>query len=247
MKEIRANFAEVRAVDTTTDGHYVTLQAIKPGVVDDFGSVWEADTFDKSLAERLPTLCWSHDWTDPLGRGLSFQTSNDGPQIRFEFDDFEAVPQARRAFAQIESTTIRDCSVGFSNAKRRDPTDEETEQFPGVKEIIFEADLDEVSLVLRGAVPGAKVLSLRAAGGSIDIEAVVEIARKKAAGELTSEEAQAAVELLTDSEPKDLTVTAPPDTEKSEPDEPETQPDTEDALNVEIDAALELVDRASSH
>lgn len=172
----------------------VTLHAIRPGVVDDYGSLWAANAFDRSLAARMPTLCWSHDWSEPLGPPVAYRTGTDGPEIDFLFSDFDAVPQARRAHAQVLDGTIVDCSVGFSSARRRDPTDEERSRFPGVVEVIEDADLDEVSLVLRGAVPGAKVVSAR--GAKVELDAVVELGRRVVAGEISEEEAKAALELL---------------------------------------------------
>lgn len=186
--------AEIRA--TTVDGKPgVTLKAIQPGVVDDYGTVWMADVFDEALAKRGPVLCWSHDWSEPLGPMVGYRTGPDGPEIDFVFSDFDAVPQARRAHAQVSDGTIVDCSVGFARMEWREATDDDIKRWPGAREVITKSGLDEVSLVLRGAVPGAKVMSVRS-GGLVDVDAVVEIARRKVAGELTDEEARAAVELL---------------------------------------------------
>lgn len=187
---------EIRATDT--DGKPgVTLQAIRPGVVDDYGSLWNPRCFDEALAERMPVLCWAHDWSDPLGPAVGYEPGEDGPQVRFVFSDFDAVPQARRAHAQVSDGTIRDCSVGFSNVTRRDPNDDEIRAYPGVREVIERADLDEISLVLRGAVPGAKVLAVRTAAGTgvVDQDLVLDLARKVTAGDLTEAEAKAAIAL----------------------------------------------------
>lgn len=193
MKHETRKAAEIRA--TQVDGQPgVTLHCIRPGVVDDYGSLWMPDAFDESLAKRMPTLCWSHDWSEPLGPAIDYETSDDGPTVRFGFSDFDAVPMARRAHAQVSDGTIQDCSVGFWNARRRDPTDQEVEQYPGIREVILEADLDEVSLVLRGAVPGAKVLAVR--GSKVAVDAAVELARRVQDGEVTVEQAKAALDIL---------------------------------------------------
>lgn len=194
---------EVRASDKKgPNGRpVVTLRAITPYVVDDYGSVWLPTTFDAAMARRVaadvhdtPALCWSHDWADPIGHGVDYRASAEGPDVDFELDDFAAVPRARQADAQVRSKTIRDCSVGFFDTVRRDPTPEEKVRWPGAIEIMESADLDEVSLVLRGAVPGAKVAGIR--GAPVDLDAVLELGRRQLAGEITKEEAQAAVELL---------------------------------------------------
>lgn len=188
---------EIRATDDNGPG--VTLQAIRPDVVDDYGSVWDPHCFDDSLAQRLPVLCWAHDWSDPLGPAVGYETTDTGPRVRFRFSDFDAVPQARRAHAQVVDGTIQDCSVGFMvpTGGRREPTDEERTRWPGVKEIIEKAELDEVSLVLRGAVPGAKVLAVRTAAGvgQVDEDTLLDVGRKVAAGDLTVEEGQAVLAL----------------------------------------------------
>ncbi len=199
MTEIRTfRDIEIRASEDGTPS--VTLQAIKPNVVDDYGSLWKADAFDESLGQRLPVLCWAHDWSEPLGPGVGFETGRGGPKVTFNFSNFDAVPQARRAHAQVKDGTIRDCSVGFAYLEKRDPTEAERAKHPNVREVIEKAQLDEVSLVLRGAVPGAKVLSYTrsarmADGSSVDIDAAVEIGRKIANGEITPAEAAATIKL----------------------------------------------------
>lgn len=206
MTKNRRRIGHVRGASEEDGQHYVTLQIITPGVVDDYGSVWQRDTFDRSLQERLPTLAWGHDWKNPIGRAVDYETTDQGPVVRFRLDDFDAVPEARRAYAQVQSGTIDDCSVGFSNVTRRDRnqmTKEERDSFgPKATEIIEDADLDETSLVLRGAVPGAKVLAVRSkGGGTVDQSFVIELARQVAAGELSQEEASIAIDLATEADP----------------------------------------------
>lgn len=236
-RETRRGIAEVRAAEVNGRPG-VTLHAIKPYVVDDYGSLWMPDTFDASLAERMPTLCWAHEWEDPLGPATGYRTSPEGPEVDFVFSDFDAVPSARRAHAQVSDGTIQDCSVGFSGAKRRDPSEEEIAKYPGIREVIYEATLDEISLVLRGAVPGAKVLAVRSArtGEQVDLDAVVAIAAKKAAGEIDQATADEALAMI--SSPG----ATPPEPPAAE--EPEALPELDDAI-AEADAALAtLADRS---
>lgn len=218
--------ASIRAAEV--DGRPgVTLKAITPHVVDDYGSVFMPDTFNASLEQRGPVLCWAHEWEEPLGPYLSHTADEDGsPVISFAFSDFEAVPIARRAHAQVGDGTIVDCSVGFSQTERRSPTKEEEVRWPGVREVITAATLDEVSLVLRGAVPGAKVLSMRS-GGQVSVDAVVELAKRQSAGEITEAEAQAALKLLAGTEG------APPPAPEGEP------PPAEGLTDAEVDAMMD--------
>lgn len=200
----RALGGEVRAAGTTDGRHTITLRAITPGVVDDYGSVWMADAFDAELAVRLPVLAWCHDWSDPIGAGLDYMPSDQGPMVTFVFDDFDAVPRARQAYEQTRTDlpdkppTIRDCSVGFSKVSRREPTDEERTLWPGVREVITRARMDELSLVLAGAVPGATVAGVRMANtdGPVSREAVAKLLAQIATGELTLTAALNALEAL---------------------------------------------------
>lgn len=162
----RYRAAEVRAARRDRPG--VTLKVVQAHVLDDYNTVFEPDAFDASLARRKPVLCWSHQWHEPLGPCVGWRSTSTGPEIDFEFSDFDDVPAARRAWSQVKDGTIVDCSVGFSNTRRRDPTPSEEDLWPGVQEIIVAADLDEVSLVLRGAVPGAKVLAVRRPALTVD-------------------------------------------------------------------------------
>lgn len=239
MKREHRTKVQIRAADVGGKPG-VTLHAVRPGVVDDYGSMWSPNAFDESLAQRLPTLTWSHDWSEPLGPATGFRTSPNGPEIDFVFSDFDAVPMARRAHAQVLDGTILDCSVGFSDAVRRKPTEEELRAHPKMVEYIERAGLDEVALVLRGAVPGAKVVSVRA--GKVDFDALVEIAKRKVAGELTEEQARAAVELLGGPDDDDEG-TAPPPAGDPPPD-----PAAElAAAEAEADAAMELIGRSGQH
>jgi HK97 family phage prohead protease len=235
-RERRIAHGEVRAVEE--DGaHTILLHCIRPESVDDYGSLWDPHTFDESIEARMPTLVWSHDWAEPLGPGLDYKLSDDGPSIRFALDDFDAVPTARRAWVQTRSGTIRDCSVGFSDTQRRDPTDEERETYPGIREVIEKATLDEVSLVLRGAVPGAKVLAVRSTETVPKTVAATLIARM-GAGEIDL--ADALTELKTYS-----SVTDNGDEPEPEPEpQPEPVPAAEaEQLEAEAAEAIEALDR----
>lgn len=241
-RETRRHHAtEVRATEEN-GAHYITLKPIAPYVADDYGSVWMPDTFDASCAERMPTLAWCHSWSDPIGRACEYTPGADGPTIKFRLDDFDAVPQARRAYAQCqpgpngEPATIDDCSVGFSDTTRRDPTDAEVVKWPGCREVIEQSGLDEVSLVLRGAVPGAKVVGVRNANGTrsmVDTDLVVELAKKVAAGDLTEAEAQVAITLAA-----------------GDPIAPEVDGDDDEVVDAELvevdaDEALALLERSA--
>jgi hypothetical protein len=184
----------------------VTLQLIVPGRADDYGTSWDARSLDKGLEARLPTLCWAHSWDDPIGSGSDWEGSDGGPRVKFEFDDFDAVPRAKQAYAQLRAKasggapTIQDCSIGFSRVAggTLEPTEAQKRDMPGIREHVVEAVAEETSLVIRGAVPGAKVLAVRSANGAVATvseEFLLTVARKVAAGEMSQEEGVIAVGL----------------------------------------------------
>ena len=140
-----------------------TARAVSYNVVDDFGSVFLPASFTASLNKHLPVIAWGHDWGEPIGRATSWRDTHTGPEVTGRIDSSPDVPRGRQAIAQIVSGTLTDVSVGMSNVKRRKPTTAEYQRWPGAEEIITSADLDELSLVLRGAVPDAELLSMRSA------------------------------------------------------------------------------------
>ena len=223
---------EVGAVKA--DGTLEVL-AVAYNVVDDYGSVWAPGVFERSASERLPVIAWAHSWDDPIGRATGYRDAEEGAYFGARLDIGGAVPRADQAFQQMspgpngEAPTLTDVSVGFM--RRAD------EERDGVT-VITKADLDEVSFVLRGAVPGAKVLAVRSArtGEQVDLDAVVAIAAKKAAGEIDQATADEALAMLS----------SPPATPPEPPaaEEPEALPELVDAL-AEADAALaSLTDRS---
>jgi len=222
-----------RVASVSDDGRTIEVRAVTYGVVDDYGSVFLPGVFNASLEKRLPTFIWGHSWLEPIGRATAWKDTEEGLELTMRLSDPDAVPRARQAAAQFADGTIDDVSVGFSDASRRPPTKDEATQWPGVREVIFEGALDETSGVVRGAVPGAKVLSVRSAA-EVDLDAVVALAKRVAAGELTQEEAKVAVDLLGgDPAPHDG---SGPDVDLVTGDEAKTELDPE--LDAQLDAAL---------
>lgn len=185
----RAASAEVRKKGDgrTIEARIVTYESTP----DSYGSVWAKGCFTESLNRRMPVLAWSHSWEEPIGIGTSWRDGADGPYVTFRISDPDAVPRARQAIAQIGEGVLTDVSVGFFDAVRRDPTNDEMVRWPGVREVITRASLDEVSLVLRAAVAGAQLVGQRSAKSS-----GWWLARQYAEGRITREqfEAQTALE-----------------------------------------------------
>lgn len=143
----------VRVVDTAK--HQFEIDTCVYNVVDDYKTRWIPGVFTRSLESKKPPLCWAHDWKEPIGHPIDVTDGKDSLRILYQLDDFEAVPRARQAWAQQQSGTLRDASFGFSRDESV-PAD----GMDGVFDI-REARLDECSLVLSGAVPGAMVVGSR--------------------------------------------------------------------------------------
>lgn len=198
--ERRAFQVEVRAPDDATR----TFEAVvlNYGVLDSYDTIFDAGCFTKSLEARLPRITWAHDWSEPLGRYVDYKDTETSLTLVGEFDDFDAVPRARQAYAQLKSGTIDNFSVGFSRIASREDDEHRTH--------FTEAELDEAALVLRGAVPGTKLVSVRSQSGlsvvrQVPVDLVVELGKKIAAGEMSHDEAEAALSLASGDKPVEPT------------------------------------------
>lgn len=246
--ERRVYATQFRDVKGSTRQKWTT--AVTYDTVDDFGTIWLPGVFDKSLTERMPTMLYGHDWENlghVLGKGIDTrQTPVDvgppGVDVLIEFDDPDYVPMVRQAMYQVDNKTLRDVSVGFEREQwlRMGELTQEQRSIGG-KEAMQSAGMDELSLVVRGAVPGAQFRSRRGKG-TIDLDAVLEIAKRKAAGELTDDEAKAAIDLLAGDEDttddKNGDETDPGAGQGGDP------ADTTEDMTDDIDAALALIGRA---
>ena len=185
--ERRTAGGEVRAASTR--GVFTAL-AVTYGTVDLYGSAWAPGCFDASLAKRLPVILFGHDHVEPVGRATSWRSLPAGPEVTAQLDLSPDVPRGRQAAAQLASGTLTDVSVGFLPIRRREPTAEERKKWPGVKEVIVEAEMLELSLVGVGAVPGAVVTSSRSA----------HLARSYAEGRITLAQYRSEVDLETETD-----------------------------------------------
>jgi HK97 family phage prohead protease len=189
---------------------------------DDYGTSWERGVANAALEKRLPVLAWGHSWTEPLGRAVRWWEEDDGLYMEFAFDDPDAVPRARQARAQIESGTLKDMSIGFVREASK-PNDDGTVA-------ITKASIDEVSIVLRGAVSGSHVLAVRS-GATVSAEVAAQLAAQLIAGDIDAAEFFASL--------KDAAATPDPaaETPAVEEEEPEVEPEV-DGLDSMMDEAL---------
>jgi hypothetical protein len=239
-----------------SNGRQKWATAVTYGTVDDYGTLWRPGVFDEALAERMPTILYGHDWYDlnhVLGAGIDFrqtpaEVGPPGVDVLFEFADPDEVPSARLAMrlldpnATSKGPVLRDVSVGFERREWMCRDALTAEQLAaGAEEEMIKAGMDELSLVVRGAVPGAQVRSRR---GTIDLDAVVEIAKRKAAGDITDAEAAEAVKLLSGETPPPPKADPEPDAEAAAAEAARLAAEAaeaEQALVTDVDEALALV------
>jgi HK97 family phage prohead protease len=142
----------------------IVADIVQYNVLDDYGTTFQPGVFTESLSTRMPRICWGHDWKDPIGQWVDAEDNNQRLRMVGELDletrDGQLlVPSAHRAFAQMNSGTIDQFSVGF--VRQSDKRGAK----PGTFDIV-KALLDEASPVLIGSVPGTKLISIRAASGA---------------------------------------------------------------------------------
>lgn len=175
--------------------HEVTATVVTYNQPDEYATSFAPGVFTESLAERMPRIVWAHDWTDPIGRWVEVVEDSDAALVlRGELDDPLEVPTAKRALAQLRSGTIDQFSVGFLRQADEDDPDN-----PGITRIT-RASLDEVSLVVSGAVPGTNLVSVRS--GTVDERLVIDLARQVGAGTLTKADAIMAIDLASGGTPE---------------------------------------------
>lgn len=156
--EFRSVKAEVRTVGEEVERLF-EAEVVPYDVIDDYGSVWRPGVFSRSLERKPPKVAFGHDWHEPIGLVIAHRESATGLEVRARLDEFDAVPKAKQAYAQLKSGTLDEFSFGFERVTIEVPSEEQ--RAAGAKEIITEARLYEISPVLAGAVPGTKLLSVR--------------------------------------------------------------------------------------
>lgn len=196
--------AQVRAFEENGE-HYIEAVVLVYGVVDDYRTRFMPGCASESLGEWMPRLCWSHDWDDPIGLATIIDDNNERMIVRFRLDDFDAVPNAKRAYAQAISGTIDQYSIGFMIKPGGERlSDDSVVEYSSIFVV-------EASCVLRGAVPGTHTTGVRSVAtedkegtdtadddadategteeGTVSLSLVVDLARKLAAGEIDLTEA----------------------------------------------------------
>lgn len=124
------------------------------GNVDSDGDLLVKGCFAKSIQERGPgaatnrkiAFVWQHDIKDPIGKILSIDEREDGAYASVQLSNFDAVPNAKRAYYQLQDGDINQFSFGFEYIWDKLDYDEALDAF-----IVKEVKLYEISPVTLGA------------------------------------------------------------------------------------------------
>lgn len=131
------------------------------GVRDTYGTGWVKGCFAKSIRERGPAskanqkiaVCWQHDMRDPIGQPIEIVEDDFGAYVKGKFDDFESVPNAKRAASQIRSGTLNGFSFGFDYLWDKMEYEEDTDTI-----WVKETDLYEISPVTFASIKETKAI-----------------------------------------------------------------------------------------
>lgn len=159
--DTRSVTADVREFDDSS--RTCLIRVVTYGVIDSYGSNWMPGCFDQSLSERMPPAVYAHDWSRVIGSVKEYDSHSTGVDATIGFADFSSVPDARMAYSLLKDQHVKDTSFGFKRMEWDDEWNlgDFVPSLPGEEERIRRARLDEVSPVVRGAVPGSGVLAVR--------------------------------------------------------------------------------------
>ena len=159
MEDLEYKTFVVKADD---EGH---LQAVFStfGVVDHDGDIVEATAFTNG---QPVVMVWSHDWTDPVGKGTVEVTDS---EAIFNGRFFLETARGKEAYATVKAVgELQEYSWGFRVLDAAwEQRDEEHVR------IIKRAELFEVSPVLKGAGIGTRTLALKGQSLANELETVL--------------------------------------------------------------------------
>lgn len=136
------------------DEHIIEVKFASFGNIDSDRDLLVKGCFAKSINDRGPdsatnrkiAFLWQHDIKDPIGKILKIEEREYGAYAIIRLSDFDAVPNAKRAYSQLMDEVLNQFSFGFEYVWDKMEYDEEKDAF-----IIFEVKLHEISIVTMGA------------------------------------------------------------------------------------------------
>lgn len=145
------NISKSNVVDQ--DKHIISVRFASFGNKDSAGDILIKGCFAKSIKDRGPesttnrkiAFLWQHDMSDPIGRILSIEEREDGAYAEIQLSNFDAVPNAKRAWHQLIDGDINQFSFGYKYIWDKVEYDEGLDAF-----IVKEVALYELSVVTAG-------------------------------------------------------------------------------------------------
>lgn len=149
----RKEFSVSKADVIDNDKHIIRVKFASFGNKDSAGDILIRGCFAKSINDRGPesatnrkiAFLWQHDQTDPIGRVLKIEELEDGAYADVQLSNFDAVPNAKRAWYQLNDGDINQFSFGYRYVWDKMEYDETEDAFI-VKEVI----MHEISVVTLG-------------------------------------------------------------------------------------------------
>lgn len=138
---------------------------------DSQGDIMAPGAFSASLAEHAekgtaPPMLWQHDPSVPIGRWTDIRQTDRGLAVdgRLTLE----VQQAREARALLKDGALDGLSIGFRERESRPAT--EDEEAEGVRRVLTDVELIEISLVTMPANERARVAAVKAAARAALVE-----------------------------------------------------------------------------
>lgn len=149
----RKEFSVSKADVVDRDKHVIRVKFASFGNKDAAGDILIKGCFSKSINDRGPesstnrkiAFLWQHDTTDPIGRVLSIEERDDGAYADVQLSNFDAVPNAKRAWYQLNDGDINQFSFGYQYVWDKMEYAEADDAF-----IVREVVLHEISVVTLG-------------------------------------------------------------------------------------------------
>lgn len=137
-----------------SEKHIIEIKFAAFGNIDSDRDILIKGCFAKSIQERGPgssthrkiAFLWQHDLHDPIGKILKIEEREDGAYAEVQLSNFDAVPNAKRAYYQLIDGDIDQFSFGFEYVWDKIEYDETLDAF-----VVKEVKLFEISVVTLGA------------------------------------------------------------------------------------------------
>lgn len=123
--------------------------------IDRAGDMIVKGAFKKSLENKLPKVCWCHEWNSSIGKVISAEEDNKGLLVEMQIT--KETQKGAEAIALLKMGAMDEFSIGYQ------VNDYEIKSLPDgrVYNELKEIELFEVSIVLVGCNPDTKLISIK--------------------------------------------------------------------------------------